>query len=77
MIKIKLLAALAAGALALPAMAQTQTPNQGAPVKQGAQSGQLTPKETAKLEKAQKVAGKEAKANKKRKKPVKQAAPAK
>ena len=35
MIKIKLLAALAAGALALPAMAQ---------------SGELTPKETAKLE---------------------------
>jgi len=35
MIKIKLLAALAAGALALPAMAQ---------------SGELTPKETARLE---------------------------
>ena len=48
MIKIKLLAALAAGALALPAMAQ---------------SGELTPKETAKLEVGQdKVAPREAKA---------------
>jgi hypothetical protein len=41
MIKIKLLAALAAGALALPAMAQ---------------SGELTPKETAKLEVGQDTA---------------------
>jgi hypothetical protein len=48
MIKIKLLAALAAGALALPAMAQ---------------SGELTPKETAKLEVGQDtVAPKAAKA---------------
>jgi hypothetical protein len=41
MIKIKLLAALAVGALALPAMAQ---------------SGELTPKETAKLEVGQDTA---------------------
>jgi len=48
MIKIKLLAALAAGALALPAMAQ---------------SGELTPKETAKLEVGQDtVAPRQAKA---------------
>jgi len=48
MIKIKLLAALAAGALALPAMAQ---------------SGELTPKETARLEVGQDtVAPKAAKA---------------
>jgi len=70
MMKIKLLAALAAAALVLPAAAQTQTPvvdqrqaNQDARIQQGVQSGQLTPKETAKLEKGQaKVATMEAKA---------------
>ena len=68
MMKIKLLAALAA-VLALPALAQT-TPgvdkrqaNQDARIQEGVQSGQLTAKETAKLEKGQaKVEKKEAKA---------------
>ena len=62
MIKIKLLAALAAGALAFPALAQT---------------GELTPKDTAKLEVGQDKATKEAKpagkvAKKERKKGAKQ-----
>src|SRR5260221_6227142 len=64
-----LVAALLAGA-ALPAGAQTSTPlvdqrqaNQEARIQQGVQSGQLTPKETAKLEKGQaKVAAKKDKA---------------
>src|SRR5260221_7401288 len=54
-----LVAALLAGA-ALPAGAQTSTPlvdqrqaNQEGRIQQGVQSGQLTPKETAKLEKGQ------------------------
>jgi hypothetical protein len=70
MIKIKLLAATLAAAFALPAWAQTQTPgvdqrqaNQDARIQQGVQSGQLTPKETAKLQKGQaKVQKKEDKA---------------
>ncbi len=70
MITIKLLAAFAAAALALPALAQTQTPgidkrqaNQEARIQQGVQSGQLTPKEATKLEKGQaRVENKEAKA---------------
>lgn len=56
--KLKLLAILVAAAL--PAAAQTQTPvadqrqaNQEKRIEQGVQSGQLTPKETAKLEKGQ------------------------
>jgi hypothetical protein len=66
--KTTLFAALFA-ALALPVMAQT-TPtvdqrqaNQEARIQQGVASGQLTPKETAKLERGQaKVANQEAKA---------------
>ena len=57
--KITLLAALVAAA-ALPVAAQTSTPlvdqrqqNQEARIQQGVQSGQLTPKEAAKLEKGQ------------------------
>jgi len=57
--KITILAAVMA-ALALPVAAQTNTPlvdkrqaNQDARIQQGVQSGQLTPKETAKLEKGQ------------------------
>ena len=57
--KLKLLAILVAAA-ALPAAAQTQTPvvdqrqaNQEKRIEQGVQSGQLTPKETAKLERGQ------------------------
>src|SRR5437868_8780462 len=58
--KLKLLAILVAAA-ALPALAQTtQTPvvdqrqaNQEKRIEQGAKSGQLTPKETAKLERGQ------------------------
>jgi len=70
MIKIKLLAALCGAALALPVLAQPQTPgvdkrqaNQDARIQKGVQSGQLTPREAAKLEKGQaKVEAKEAKA---------------
>ena len=70
MMNLKLLAAIAAATLAIPAVAQTKTPgvdkrqaNQEARIQQGAQTGQLTPKETAKLEKGQaKVATREAKA---------------
>ena len=57
--KTTLLAALFA-ALALPVAAQTNTPrvdqrqaNQETRIQQGVASGQLTPKETAKLEKGQ------------------------
>jgi hypothetical protein len=57
--KITLLAALVAAAT-LPVAAQTSTPlvdqrqqNQEARIQQGVQSGQLTPKEAAKLEKGQ------------------------
>ena len=57
--KTTLLAALVA-ALALPVAAQTSTPrvdqrqaNQEARIQQGVKSGELTPKETAKLEKGQ------------------------
>lgn len=57
--KITILAALVAAA-ALPVAAQTSTPsvdqrqqNQEARIQQGVQSGQLTPKETAQLEKGQ------------------------
>ena len=57
--KTTLLAALVA-AIALPVAAQTSTPrvdqrqvNQEARIQQGVKSGELTPKETAKLEKGQ------------------------
>jgi hypothetical protein len=57
--KITILAALVAAA-ALPVAAQTSTPlvdqrqqNQEARIQQGVQSGQLTPREAAKLEKGQ------------------------
>jgi hypothetical protein len=57
--KLTTLAALLTAA-ALPVAAQTATPgvdqrqaNQEARIQQGVQSGQLTPKETAKLEKGQ------------------------
>jgi hypothetical protein len=57
--KITLIAALLTAA-ALPVAAQTDTPrvdqrqtNQEARIQQGVQSGELTPKETAKLEKGQ------------------------
>jgi hypothetical protein len=67
--KTTLLAAVIA-AIALPVAAQTATPrvdqrqaNQDARIQQGVASGELTAKETAKLEKGQaKVAAKEAKA---------------
>jgi hypothetical protein len=70
MMKIKLLAAVIATAFALPALAQDAMPrvdqrqvNQEARIEQGVQTGQLTPKETAKLEVGQdKVMKKEAKA---------------
>ena len=70
--KTMFLAALIAAAL--PVAAQTQTPvvdqrqaNQQDRIQQGVQSGQLTPKETAKLEKGQaKVAAKHARARKAR-----------
>ncbi len=54
------IAAVVMTAFTLPAAAQTGTPlvdkrqaNQEARIQQGVQSGQLTPKETAKLEKGQ------------------------
>jgi hypothetical protein len=57
--KITILAAVVT-AITLPAAAQTSTPlvdqrqaNQEARIQQGVQSGQLTPKEAAKLEKGQ------------------------
>ena len=57
--KITILAAVVT-AIALPAAAQTSTPlvdkrqaNQETRIQQGVQSGQLTPKEAAKLEKGQ------------------------
>jgi uncharacterized membrane protein YebE (DUF533 family) len=67
--KISMMAAIVAAA-ALPALAQTATPgidkreaNQQARIQQGVQSGQLTPKEAAKLERGQaKVDAMEAKA---------------
>ena len=65
--------AAAVAAIALPVAAQTSTPrvdqrqaNQEARMQQGVQSGQLTPKETAKLEKGQakvQAAGDKAKAD--------------
>ena len=61
MIKIKLLAAMAALALALPALAQSTAPNGDKPqakpaarTAQGAKSGQLTAKESAKPKKERK-----------------------
>jgi hypothetical protein len=58
--KTTILVAALLTAAALPAAAQTGTPlvdqrqaNQEARIQQGVQSGQLTPKETAKLEKGQ------------------------
>jgi len=61
MMKIKLLAAIAAVALALPAMAQAAAPsvdksqaNPAARTPQGARTGQLTAKETAKPKKERK-----------------------
>lgn len=60
MMKIKLLAALAAAAIGLPALAQTQ---QEARIQRGVQSGQLTPKEATRLDKGQaRVQKKETKA---------------
>ena len=64
------IAALISAAVIAPAAAQTATPgvdkrqaNQEARIQQGVQSGQLTPKEAAKLEKGQaKVQAKEDKA---------------
>ena len=64
------IAALISAAIIAPAAAQTATPgvdkrqaNQEARIQQGVQSGQLTPKEAAKLEKGQaKVQAKEDKA---------------
>jgi Skp family chaperone for outer membrane proteins len=68
--KTRILAALVALAVVLPAAAQNATPkvdarqaNQEARIQQGVQSGSLTGKEASKLEKGQdKVAQKEAKA---------------
>ena len=68
--KIKFLAAFVAAAFALPALAQPQTPvidqrqaNQEKRIQKGVQSGELTGKEAARLEKGQaRVQAKEDKA---------------
>ena len=63
MMHIKLLAAITATALALPALAEIQVTAMDGRIQPATQSGQLTPKETAKLEKvSDKPVAKETKA---------------